>query len=230
MLLNSLIMMGEKVIGGTLDSDERAFWLSRGNSMLDSWSNETLMIPFLSQTSFPLTASTNTYSIGPGGAFNMARPMDVRDPCFIRDTNSVDSPLTLIDAQAYGNIPMKDTSGQSYPALLFYDGGYSATSTATIKVYPSPMAGLTVFLNTLQPLTNLSTVSQNVIMPPGYQAAIEANWAEWFCLGFKPTPPDVTRMALKTKAVIKSQNLPAPIARLDYGVGGSMRSNILTGP
>lgn len=230
MILNSLVMTGEKVLGGTLNTDEQRYYLSRLNSMLDSWTNERLMIVALSQTSFALTASTTAYSIGPGASFNMTRPTKIVDPCFVRDTQNVDSQLQIIDTQAYGTIPMKDTSGQSYPSLLYYDGTYSQTSTATIRLYPTPMGGLTLFINTLQPLTNFSTVSQNLIMPPGYQDAIETNAAVRFALGFRPVSPDVARMAKETKAAIKSQNLPAPVARLDYGVGGSMRSSILTGP
>lgn len=229
MILNGLVMTGEKPLGGSLDADERRYYLSRLNSMLDSWSNERLMIFCLSQTSFPLTASTHTYSIGSGATFNMTRPTKIVDPCFIRDTQDVDTPLELIDAQAYGAIPMKTTDGV-YPSQLFYDYGYSATSTATIRLYPTPSSGLTLFLNTLQPLTNFSTVSQNLIMPPGYQDAIETNFAVRSAFGFRPVTQEVRDAAKTTKAAIKSTNMPAPVSRLDYGVGGSMRSNILVGP
>lgn len=229
MILNSLVMSGEKVLGDTLDANERPYYLSRLNSMLDSWSNERLMIFTLSQTSFALTASTATYTIGNGGAFNMTRPTKIVDPCFIRDTQDADTPLTIIDAQAYGEIPMKSTDG-AYPSLLFYDYGYSATSTATIKLYPSPSSGLTLFINTLQPLTNFSTVSHNPQLPPGYQDAIELNFAVRSAFGFRTLPREVHEAAKAAKAAIKSTNMPAPVARLDYGVGGSMRSSILTGP
>ena len=229
MIISALIMTGEKSIGGTLDADERPYFLSRLNSMLDSWSNERLVIPYLSQTSFALTASTASYSIGNGGAFNMPRPIKVVDPCFIRDTSNVDSPLQIIDNQAYADIPMKQTNG-AYPGLLFYDSGFSATSTATISLYPAPSSGLTLFINTLQPLTNFSTVSQNLLAPPGYQDAIETNFAVRSAFGIRPVAPEVVRMARETKAAIKSTNMPAPIARLDYGVTGSWRGNILTGP
>lgn len=230
MILNSLVMTGEKVLGDTLDTNEQRYFLSRLNSMIDSWSNERLMIFALSQTSFALTASTETYSIGNGGAFNMTRPTRVVDPCFIRDSDSFDSPLQIIDAQAYGRIPLKTTGGNSYPSLLFYDYGFSATSTATIRLYPTPTSGLTLYLNTLQPLTGFSTVSQNLLLPPGYQDAIESNFAVRAALGIRPVSPDVMRVARETKAAIKTTNLTAPVSRLDYGVGGAMRSNILTGP
>lgn len=229
MILNSLVMTGEKSIGSSLDSNEQPYYLSRLNSMMDSWSNERLFMYSLQQTSFPLTTSDGTYSIGPGGDFNMTRPTRIVDPCFIRDTDSTDTPLELIDADTYGRIIDK-TMGDVTPCYLFYDYAYSATSTATIKLYPLPDAGLTLFINTLQPLQTFSTVSVNLQLPPGYQRAIETNFAIEIAPGFISVSPEVAKIAKESKAAIKTTNLTAPILKLDYGVASGMMSNILTGP
>src|SRR3972149_11634107 len=102
MILRSLRMTGEKIRGGTLNSNEQIECLAELNSMLDSWSNENLLIHSLSQTSFALTASQGTYTIGSGGDFNMTRPTRIVDPCFVRDTDDSDTPLKLIDMATYG--------------------------------------------------------------------------------------------------------------------------------
>lgn len=230
MLLNSLIMTGEKAIGDTFQSGEAPYYLSRLNSMMDSWTNERLMINALSQTSFALTSGQGTYTIGSGAAFNMTRPTRIVDPCFIRDTDSNDTYLRIIDAEAYGRIVQKSADG-AYPAFLNYDYGYSATSTASIRLWPEPSPSLTLFINTLQPLTNFSTVSQVLQLPPGYQDAIETNFAVRSAPGFIKVSQDLKDLATKTKAAIKSQNAPAPVSRLDYGViSGGVHSSILTGP
>lgn len=230
LILNSLIMTGEKSIEvSSFTTAEQNYHLSRLNAMLDSWSNERLMIFALNQTSFPLTASIGTYTIGSGATFNMTRPMKIVDPCFIRDVNNTDLPLERIDADTYGLIIDK-TFGDSTPGYLFYDQSYSATSTATVKVYPLPESGLTLFINTLQPLQTFSTVSQVVQFPPGYQDAIETNYAVRSALGVLPVSPELMMVAKQSKAVIKSTNLPAPVASLDYGVSSGMRNSIITGP
>jgi len=230
LILNALTMTGEKSLDiSTFTQNETSYHLSRLNSMMDSWANERLMVPYLSQTSFPLTSSTVSYSIGSGGTFNMTRPTKLVDPCFIRDTQNVDSALELINMETYGRIVQKSTSG-SYPAYIAYDQGYSATSTGTIYLWPGPSANLTLFINTLQQLQSFSTVTVTLQLPPGYQDAIEANYAVRSALGVIPVSPDLKEMARTTKAAIKSANLPAPISRLPYGVAGSMQSNIITGP
>lgn len=229
MILRSLRLLGEKTRGASLTSAEQTECLAELNSMLDSWSNERLMIFTLSQTSFALTASTGTYTIGSGGDFNMTRPTKLENPCFTRDSDSTDMGLSIIDAVIYGKIVDK-TLGFVTPQYIFYDYGYSGTSTATIRLYPLPEAGLTLFINTLQPLTNFSTMTHTAMFPPGYQRAIEYNYAIEAAGGFTEVEPSVAMIARQSKAAIKSVNLPQPVSRLDYGIAGGMKSSILTGP
>ena len=229
MMLNSLVMTGEKALGGSLDTDEQRYYLSRMNSMLDSWANERMMINQLSQTSFALTASQGSYTIGNGGNFNMTRPTKLVDPCFVRDSSNFDSPLKVINMEAYGRIVQKTVDG-SYPSLIAYDYGYSATSTASVYLYPEPAASLTLFINTLQPFTNFSTVSQNLLLPPGYQYAIETNFAVRVSPGFIGVTPELKAQAVEAKKAIKITNAPSPVSRLDYGVASFPNFNILTGP
>ena len=229
MILRSLRMTGEKIRGGTLTSNEQTECLAELNSMLDSWSNENLLIHSLSQTSFALTASQGTYTIGSGGDFNMTRPTRIVDPCFVRDVDDFDSPLQIIDMVAYGRIGLKSTDG-SYPAYLAYDYGYSATSTATVRLYPEPQSGLTLFINTFQPLLSFSTMTHTAMFPPGYQLAIESNYAIHSAAGLVEVSPELAKIARDSKAAIKTTNLRTPVARLDYAITGGVRSSILSGP
>lgn len=230
LILNALHLTGEKAIDVTsFTSNETTYHLSRLNSMLDSWTNERLMIFQLSQTSFGLTTGKGDYTIGSGGNFNMTRPTRLVDPCFIRDTDVNDSPLQIIDMVAYGRIVQKTADG-SYPIYVAYDFSYSATSTANIYFWHEPSANLTTFINTLQPLNTFSTVSVTLQLPPGYQDAIEANYAMRSAIGVIPVSNDLRDLARTTKAAIKSNNMTHPIMRLDDGVAGALRSNILSGP
>ena len=229
MILRSLRLIGEKIRGDTLTSNEQTECLAEMNSMLDSWANERLMIHTLFQSSFALTASQGTYTIGTGGDFNMVRPTKLVNPCFTRDTDNTDIPLNIIDEDTYGRIVDK-TLGDTTPSYIFYDYGYSATSTATIRLYPLPDSGLTLFINTLQPFTQFSTMTHPISLPPGYQRAIEYNYAIEAAGGLTEVDPSVAMNARQAKAVIKRLNAPLTPMTLDHGIGGGMRTNILTGP
>jgi hypothetical protein len=85
LILNALIANGEKVIGGTLTTAEQPYYLGKLNAMLESWSLDRRMCYSVTQESFALTASTGTYTIGSGGAFNTARPTKILN-AFVRDS------------------------------------------------------------------------------------------------------------------------------------------------
>ncbi len=229
MILRGLRLIGEKTRGASLTSAEQTECLAEMNAMLDSWSNERLMIHTLSQTSFALTASDGTYTIGNGADFNMTRPTKLVNPCFTRNLDSVDIPLEIIDADTYGRIVDK-TLGDDTPAYIFYDAGYSATSTATIRLYPLPTSGLTLYINTLQPFTNFSTMTHALSLPPGYQRAIEYNYAIEAAGGFTEVDPSVAMVARESKAVLKRLNTQTPTMTLETGIIGGVNTTILTGP
>src|SRR3990167_9617090 len=144
LIFRALQMTGEKARGGSLTSSEKTECLDALNSMMESWSIERLLIYQLLQESFALTASDGSYTIGSGADFDTTRPVKIVDPCFIRDSGNDDTPVEIVDADTYGKIVSKSVDN-SYPEILFYDAGYSTTSTGTIKLYPEPLASLTLF-------------------------------------------------------------------------------------
>lgn len=229
MILRSLRLTGEKRRGDSLTSNEQTECLAEVNTMLDSWANESLMIPFLSVTSFGLTASQGSYTIGSGGNFNMTRPMKIVDPCYIRDSQGSDTYLQILDAVAYGRIVDKDSDG-SYPKYIFYDYGYSETSTGTVSFWPEPQGGLSTFINTLQPFTNFSTMTHSLSLPPGYQRAIEYNYAIEAAGGLTEVDPQVAIVARESKAALKRINSRVQTLQVEWGTGGGTRGSIISGP
>lgn len=231
MIFKSLVLNGEKEIGGVITSAEQTFYLESLNSMLDSWQMERLACYQIKQESFSLSASTTAYSIGTNGTFATDRPTRIVDPCFVRDSSNVDTPLQLINVEAYGSIPQKSGS-TGYPRYLYYDGGFSSTSTATLSVYPPPQSGLTLFINSVKQLQSFANISTTVLLPPGYQRAIEFNFAIEIAGGFTSVAPEVAKVARESKAIIKTRNLPDTIMTLDAGISYGRRSsgNILEGP
>ncbi|MDO8682402.1 MAG: hypothetical protein Q7N50_02840 [Armatimonadota bacterium] len=228
MILTALISIGEKQIGETLSTAEETHYLSKLNSMLESWSIDRLMCYQIVQESLALTASTGSYTIGSGGAFNTTRPTKIVDPCFIRDSSNYDSPLEIINAEAYGRIVSKTVDG-TYPSYLFYNTAF-VSSLGTIFLYPEPAASLTLFINSWRQLAQFSAIGDTMVLPPGYQLAIESNFAIHAAPGLTNVSPELLSVAKESKAAIKRLNAPDPIMKLDAGVVRGRRASILTGP
>lgn len=223
-------LTGEKARGATLDANEQAECLAELNTFMEGCYNERLLAYALQEDSVTLSASTQSLTIGPGGQFNITRPTNIVAPCFVRDSSGFDSPISVIDAQSYGGLRLKSV-GYTYPTHLYYDHGYSATSTGTIFLYPLSIGGLSLHITSPKQLGNFSTISQTVMLPPGYQLFIESNFAIHLAAGLTPISAELAKMAKESKAALKGQNSFSPIMQLDTGIAsGSRRSSILTGP
>ena len=233
MILRSLRMTGEKTRAETLDATESVQCLAEMNAMIESWSLSPLLCYQLQQYSLALTTSTSSFTIGPGATLSTTvRPNKIVDPCFVRDSSNMDTPLQIISPESYGGIVMKGT-GTTYPTYLSYNQGLDSSGYGTISIYPTPSANLTLFVNTQQAVGSFADVSTLVTLPAGYQRAIESNYAIESVAGIGSVSPEVVKIAKESLAAIKTQNLPETISRLDIGVvqpyRGSGRS-ILTGP
>lgn len=230
MILRSMRMTGEKARGDTLDSNEQVECLAELNTFLEASGIDPLLCYQLVQESFALSANTVSYTIGPGATLSTAaRPTKLSDPCFVRDSSSLDSALTIINAEAYGRIVMK-SAGQTYPKWIFYDRGFDSSGYGTVYLYPAPISNLTLFINSEKQLGTVSSVSQNLSLPPGYQLFIESNFAIHLAAGQTPISAEVARIARDSKAAIKNTNLPVTAATLDTGLVRGGRTNIITGP
>ena len=160
-----------------------------------------------------------------------AMPVDsASSPCFVRDASNLDSPLRIVHSEQYGKIVQKSV-GTTYPSEIYYDHAFDSNGYGTIFVYPAPIANLTLFINSWKQLGNISSISATLNFPPGYQLAVESNYAVHACAGYRAVPPEVAMIARQSKAAIKSINVPDMTMRLDTGFPGVKRSgNIITGP
>lgn len=235
MILRSMRLIAEKERGDTLNADEQVETLAELNTAMELWSIDRLNIYTVSEITHTLTSSTSTYTIGTNGTISTSgRPIKILDPCFVRDTGGYDSPVTVLNKEQYDSIVDKD-AGYTVPTYLYYDMGFSATSTGTIHVYPVPGSADTLHINAWLALQSFAAQSTQLLLPPGYQAFIEYNFAIHLAGGYRPVPPEVRRIAMEAKAAIQSLNLPNPTMRMDsgnvmYATGAwGSRRNILTG-
>lgn len=227
MLMNALIMINDRQIGGTFTSTESAYYLQKLNTMLDSWTVDRLMVYQILQENFPLTASTSVYTIGSGGAFNTVRPIRI-EKAFVRQlSSSTDTRVDVVPYSVFDDIVMK-TIGLTWPTHLYYDAAFPL---ATIQIYPTPISGLQLYLDSMKQLQSFSTVTDTLTLPNGYQRAIESNAAIEFAPGLTSVSPEVLKIAKESKALIRSINLPDSRLKLDQMVSGKRLSpSIIVGP
>ena len=228
MIVNSLININERPIGSTLTAAEGVYYLGKMNTMLESWGLERLMVQAIQQDSFALTANTGTYTIGTGATFNTTRPTKIIK-AFIRDSASSDTDVKVIPFDRFDAIINKGVTG-SYPEYLYYDQNYDASGFGSIKVYPQPKSGLTLYIESYKQFQTFAALSTAMLLGPGYQRAIESNFSIECSPGYKSISPELAKIARESKAAIKGINLPDTIMTLDSGLVKRRSGSILTGP
>ena len=229
LILEALRKNGKKALGATLSTVEQPIYLSLLNAFLEGLSLESLMVPYRSEDNLALTASTGTYTVGPGGTFNtLVRPLEIVQ-AWIRDSDDGDTPVDVIGAETYNAIVQKTVDG-SYPRYLYY---IATSPLGTIKLYPEPAASLTLYISSWKPLQNFGGIDVPLQLPPGYQRFIEFNFAIESASANAVLPPAVVKGAKDSKAALKRHNMPATFMQMDAGIIGAAHSagqSILTGP
>lgn len=229
LMINSLININERPIGAVFTSTEGVYYMGKFNSMLESFSLERLLVPAIVEEGFSLSANNGTYTIGAGGTFNTQRPAKILR-AFIRDTSNSDTNVAVVPFDVFASIINKNVTG-SYPQYMYYDQAFDSNGLATIKLYPQPKAGLTLYLESQKQLQTFSNLSTALQLPPGYQRMLESNFSIEVAPGFASISPELAKIARESKANIKGINLPDSMMRLDTGIVPGQRSgNILTGP
>lgn len=152
-------------------SDMAADGLSALNAMIDSLSNDSLMIYARTSENFPLVGGQATYSIGPSQTFNTVRPIAIVDACYTRLFPNFDEPVSIISDELYAGITDKVSMGR--PRVINYNNNFP---TAEIKLWPTPDQNYQLYMTTEKPLANW-TLHQDVLLPPGWERALIFNLA-----------------------------------------------------
>ncbi len=201
-------------------SDEANTALRKMNSMLSSWSNDSMMLYARVWENFPLVAGTGSYSIGASQTFNTVRPILVAS-AYTRNVTT-DAPLTVKSDEDYSAIVNK--SNQGLPEVLNLDGGFPY---GTIRLYPVPAIAYTLYMLNEKQLSTF-TLNQTVSLPPGWERALTFNLPAEIAGSFGVEVPAsvagiaATSKALIQKSIMKNRSFDAMPQRVAAG-------NILTG-
>ena len=219
-------------------ADDAAVALRRLNRLIDGWKLQRLMIASITRSTWTITASDGSYTVGTGGDINIARPTIPNELIvrFIETSTDPDTeiPLFPLTDDAYARIPQKAVTAL-YPTGFWYNPtfGSSDTGLGTLELWPVPTS------TTLQgvcyaptPLGELATLSTDFYAPPGYRRLYETALAVELARVFNRTvTADMLDAAREASADVKRINIRLEDMHVDRALlsrrGG--RSNIYTG-
>ena len=233
MTANDLIERALKTIG-VLASGETASGSDASdsftilNGMMDSWATQRLTIYTTARNEFNLTASTQDYTIGTGGTFNIVRPVWIVGASIIPDRNAsssqkIELPIQpALNTTQWQQVAIKGTTS-TFPLEFYYDKQWTA-GLETISVWPVPStSSAQLVLYTPTALTKFADLATDYTFPPGYEEALRYQLATRLAPEFgRPLPPEVMALAQDTFANVKRVNgstetLPMDAALLTHG-------------
>lgn len=195
------------------------------DGMVDSWSNDSLMIYTKNPFNFDTVGGKQSYTLGPGGEWNTERPMNI-DQAYVHyqgaGSQPVDMPIQLANDAQWASIAVKSVM-TTFPTVLYDNGNYPLR---TISIWPIPSGVQTLTLWLWQPLLDLTNLDQEVMFPKGYERALR------FCLAVELAPefgkqvaPEVAATAVKAKSEIKGVNTVTQYQNFDRSLTGNRQSN-----
>ena len=138
------------------------------NRMIGQWSTQGLLIPYSTTENFNTTSSVS-YTMGSGGTASTTRANRITN-AYIRDSNSLDSPLPVKDQVAYNALSNKSLSGR--PNILFYDPVFPV---GVIYLDRVPDGTYTIYIESNKNLHSTLELATEISLPIEYELAIVSN-------------------------------------------------------
>lgn len=226
LIAGALRLISSATPGESLNGDEAGTALIALNDLLASWSAQSFMVPFRTIESFPLVAGQQSYTIGSGANFNTTRPDSIGD-CYLHDTVSgLDYPMESMTNDQYNAITLKTIQG--IPKWFYYDPQYPS---GVLYLYPtSSLASYSVYIDSLKPVAQFSSLSATLALPGEYQRPIKLLLAENLSIeyGF-PLDQTLSSQIADAKKMIRSKNAQRVVASFDPALSSRPLFNIKTG-
>lgn len=186
-------------------TEQRNDGLTALNSLLDSLSNEDLTCYTVRETAFTLSIGVSSYTVGSGATINISRPQQIIQ-AYLQDSGGNNYMFNLRTRDWWNMIGNRSSIITSQiPTDMFYDPSHP---NGVIAVWPWPLVAYQVFFDSYQPLANLSTLTETVSFPSGYDRMMVFNLAAEIATQAGVAPPDnVMRIASDSMASIKRINV-----------------------
>lgn len=214
LVTQSLKDAGITGVGQEPEAEDTNDAFTKLNQLMALWTIKRQLVFELVTASF-LSTGAISYTIGPGGNFNVAQRPTSIESAFVRLTSppspslQTDYPIVIVKAREdYNTITLKSLS--TWPSILFYDTAYP---TGNIFLWPVPASGqFNIFVTYKNRLSAFTGLAQTVVLPPEYEVAITSNLALRLRSAYQ-LPPDPVLMAIAKDSLeaIRTAYLQIPL-------------------
>lgn len=204
--------------GETLNDEEYADGLESLNGLIGQWATQRLTMVVTARSTFPLTASQVSYTIGDGGDFDVARPVFLPRASVIQDgAQPLEIPLIILSTQQWQQWVSVKSVESALPTWLYYDYDVPLG-----RIYLWPIvnvADLELALYLPTAMTEFASGATDHDFAPGYADALVYNLAIRLAPEYgRPVPGEVMQLAADTLANIKRANIRIVELRCEPGL------------
>lgn len=220
--------------GESLSAEDLADGLMYANLWIDSLSIESMTLPFVLRTTFPMVSGQAIYTVGIGGDVNVARPTVAPKVNYLDASLSpaIERELTPLTDAAYQAIPIK-TLTNPLPSFSYWNPTYNGGLGSLFFWLVPTSSVLTGVLYAPSAVPQFVNGTDTVVFPPGWQFFVLENLAVYYGATWRenlPVDPELKESARLSKASIKRANWRPTDMTLDPALTmGSPRSNIYVG-
>jgi hypothetical protein len=192
------------------------------NVLMDSWSNDRLMIFKLQPYYFQTVGGQQDYTLGPTGDWVIERPMRIEEAYVDLTSNAGNGlqttslPISIANDSQWSSIVTKRVQTQ-IPNIMYDNGNYP---NRTISLYPIPTGAITIVLWLWQPLLKFDSIDDTISLPKGYVRSIRFNLACELAPDYGREASEIVKnTASTTKMSLATINSVPQYSRMDPSLG-----------
>ena len=215
LLTESLQLLNIVAVGESVRPELINNALRTANHMLSIWTLKSTLVFHMPRVIFPLTPGKGTYTLGPGGDWDMRRP-DKVDSAAFRETSSgqtLERPVILQPDLEYRSIHRRTTQS-TWVTLMYLDDAFPLINAS---LYPVPTKASDIILYPWEPLAKFDSLDQVLEYPTGYEAAILYNVAIWIAPSYEITvSAEIEAIARDSRNTLHNNNTPIEELQCDH--------------
>lgn len=212
LIKTAMKIIGVLAQGETPSADQSTDGLRALNDILERWSIESLAVYGSLPDAFVTVGGQSTYTFGPGGDWNVDRPIGV--DAIYSTYQGVDFPASEWSLEEYGQVGLKTMQQPIVQRWVFVNDA----PLARVILYPTPSEAVPITVTSARLLTNVPTIATTMTLPPGYVSALQYALAAELVVQYG-SPIDVTSRAKATLALVKRANRSPRVMGFDPALG-----------
>ena len=228
----ALQALGRLSVCETPDADVGALALELLNGLLDQYAAERLAIYFSTRTTFTITPSDGSYTVGTGGDVAIVRPVFLDEVRFVDTSPTIpmEYPLKQLTDDEYRAIAMK-TLTSPFPQAWYYNPTFTS-GLGTLLFYPVPTSTtITGVVYSPTAIARYAALTDAFSLPPGYERFLRTNLALELAAPLEKEPSQGLRDAARESRIVvfSANSRPAEMVLEAAALcGGGGRYDIFT--